>query len=155
QQIDLVRTVEDVVATCRMEFDHADLVVRAPEALVIRADGQQLGRAVANVVRNALAYAPDASSVTIDVDSDDGCARVRVRDRGPGIPAADRHLIFDPFARGRLTDATRGGKGLGLFIAKRIVEAHGGVIGLRSVRPGMEFCIELPLPAGERLRSAS
>ena len=155
QQIDLVRTVEDVVATCRMEFDHADLVFRAPEALVIRADGQQLGQAVANVVRNALAYAPDDSSVTIDVDSDDGCARVRVRDRGPGIHAADRHLIFDPFARGRLTDATRGGKGLGLFIAKRIVEAHGGVIGLRSVRPGMEFCIELPLPAGGRLRSAS
>ncbi len=155
QQFDLVGTVDHVVASCRMEFDHADLVVRAPGTLLIRADAQQLGRAIANVIRNALAYAPNDSSVTIDVESDQESALVRVRDRGPGVPASERHLIFDPFARGTLTDGIRGGKGLGLFIAKRIVEAHGGSIGLRSVRPGTEFCIELPLPAVRRLPSAS
>ena len=155
RQVDLVGTVEHVVASCRMEFEDADLVVRAPDSIVVLADEQQLDRAIANVVRNALTYTPGGSSVTIDVDADGERARVRVRDRGPGIPAAERHLIFDPFARGRLTDATRGGKGLGLFIARRVVEAHGGSIGLRSARPGTEFCIELPLPAGGRLRSAS
>ncbi len=138
-----------------MEFPDADLVVRAPDSLPIRADARQLGGAIANVVRNALAYAPSGSSVKIDVDTDGERARIRVRDRGPGIPAAERHLIFDPFARGRLATETRCGKGLGLFIARRIVEAHGGSIGLRSARPGTEFCIELPLPAGGRLRSAS
>ena len=120
-----------------------------------RADARQLGGAIANVVRNALAYAPSGSPVKIDVDTDGERARIRVRDRGPGIPAAERHLIFDPFARGRLAAENRCGKGLGLFIARRIVEAHGGSIGLRSARPGTEFCIELPLPAGGRLRSAS
>jgi signal transduction histidine kinase len=155
RQVDLVHTVGVVVASCRMEFHDADLVVRAPDSLLIRADAPQLGGAIANVVRNALAYAPNGSSVKIEVDTDDGNARVRVRDRGPGIPAAERHLIFDPFARGRLTGETRSGKGLGLFIARRIVEAHGGCIGLRSVRPGTEFRIELPLPTGGRLRSAS
>ena len=116
---------------------------------------QQLGRAIANVVRNALAYAPNGSSVTIDVDADDERARVRVRDRGPGVPAAERHLIFDPFARGRLTDETRGGKGLGLFIAKRIVEAHGGV-DRSSIRPtGDGVLHRAAAPGGGRLRSAS
>jgi signal transduction histidine kinase len=155
RQVDLVHTVGMVVASCRMEFRDADLVVRAPDSLLIRADARQLGGAIANVVRNALAYAPKGSSVKIEVDTDGEIARVRVRDRGPGIPATERHLIFDPFARGRLTSETRCGKGLGLFIARRIVEAHGGCIGLRSVRPGTEFRIELPLPAGGRLRSAS
>ena len=155
RQVDLVHAVGEVVASCRMEFPDADLVVRAPDSLPIRADARQLGGAIANVVRNALAYAPSGSSVKIDVDTDGERARIRVRDRGPGIPAAERHLIFDPFARGRLAAETRCGKGLGLFIARRIVEAHGGSIGLRSARPGTEFCIELPLPAGGRLRSAS
>jgi len=155
RQVDLVQVVGEVVMSCRNEFDHADLVVRAPDTLLIRADARQLLGAIGNVVRNALTYAPQGSSVAIDVEADGESARVRVRDRGPGVPAAERHLIFDPFARGRLTSETRGGKGLGLFIARRIVEAHGGSIGLRSVRPGTEFCIELPLPAGGRLRSAS
>lgn len=155
RQVDLVQVVGQVVASCRIEFDHADVVVRAPDTLPIRADARQLRGAIGNVVRNALAHAPHASTVQIDVEADGASARVRVRDRGPGVPAAERRLIFDPFARGRLAGETRGGTGLGLFIARRIVEAHRGSIGLRSVRPGTEFCIELPLPAERRLRSAS
>ncbi len=155
RQIDLVQAVDEAVASCRMEFPDADLVVRAPDSLPVRADALQLGGAIANVVRNALSFAPNGTSVTIDVDTDGVSARVRVRDRGPGVPSAERHLIFDPFARGRLGNRARCGKGLGLFIARRIVEAHGGCIGLRPARPGTEFCIELPLPAGGRLRSAS
>jgi two-component system OmpR family sensor kinase len=155
RQIDLVHAVDEAVASCRMEFPDGDLVVRAPGSLPVRADALQLGGAIANVVRNALAFAPHGTSVTIDVDTDGECARIRVRDRGPGVPAAEGHLIFDPFARGRLANKARSGKGLGLFIARRIVEAHGGSIGLRSARPGTEFCIELPLTTGGRLRSAS
>lgn len=155
RQVDLVQVVSEVVASCRMEFDHAELVVRAPDTMSIRADAGQLRGAIGNVVRNALAYAPSGSSVNIEVSTDGESARIRVRDRGPGVPAAKRHLIFDPFARACLEGETRCGKGLGLFIARRIVEAHGGAIGLRSVRPGTEFCIELPLAVGGRLRSAS
>ncbi len=155
RQVDLVQVVGEVVMSCRLEFEHADLVVRAPQTLPIRADARQLRGAIGNVVRNALSYAPPATAVRIDVETDGENARVRVRDRGPGVPAAERHLIFDPFARGHLASETRCGKGLGLFIARRIVEAHGGSIGLRSARPGTEFRIELPLAAGGRLLSAS
>ncbi len=155
RQADLVRVVDDAIASCRMEFDHADLVIQVPDALPIRADATQLRGAIGNVIRNALCYAPPGTSVAVDVSADSESARVRVRDRGPGIPVSERHLIFDPFARGALADETRCGKGLGLFIARRILEAHGGSISVRSARPGTEFCIELPLPTNGRLRSAS
>ena len=70
------------------------------------------------------------------------------------MPASERGLIFDPFARGVSANGRRG-KGLGLFIARRIVEAHGGAIGLRRVRPGAEFWIELPAIQDGRSASAS
>jgi signal transduction histidine kinase len=120
----------------------------------VDADEQQLGRAIANVVRNAVAYAPEATPVRVFVEEAEDSARVRVRDRGPGVPASERHLIFDPFARGMVANGRRG-KGLGLFIARRIVEAHGGAIGLRTVEPGAEFWIELPASKGRRSASAS
>ena len=155
QQVDLVGTVDHVVASCRMEFDHADLVVRAPDTLVIRADAQQLRRAIANVVRNALAYAPDDSSVTIDVDADGESARVRVRDRGPGVPAAERHLIFDPFARGRLTDDDPRRQGVGAV--HRETDRRGARRFHRSsIRPtGDGVLHRAAAPGGGRLRSAS
>ncbi len=155
RQTDLVRVVEEAVRSCCREFALAKVAVDGPEAILIMADASQLRGAIGNIVRNALIYAPDTAPVKVIVEADDVCARVRVRDRGPGVSAAERHLIFDPFARGSLASESRCGKGLGLFIAQRIVEAHGGSIGLRTARPGTEFCIELPLADGRRLRSAS
>ena len=137
-----------------MESDERVVILDAPEHVWVLADRQQLGRAIANVVRNALAYAPGTTPVRVSVEVVEDSARVRVRDRGPGVPASERGLIFDPFARGMLADGRRG-KGLGLFIARRIVEAHGGAIGLRSVRPGAEFWIELPSIQERRTASAS
>jgi two-component system OmpR family sensor kinase len=154
RQVDLVRIVRDAVASCLLESDEAQVVVDAPRRLEVRADASQLRGAIGNVVRNALAYSP-ATPVTVVVEEGDGVARILVRDRGPGVPIAERHLIFDPFARGGTGNSTRSGRGLGLFIARRIVEAHGGCIGVRPVRTGAEFCIELPLSSARRTASAS
>jgi two-component system OmpR family sensor kinase len=107
------------------------------------------------VIRNALAYSPSDAPVTVTVASSLEGATVTVRDRGPGIPAAERSRIFDPFARGGAGIQTRGGRGLGLFIARRIVEAHGGSIVVRPVRVGAAFSIELPGVQEGRSRSAS
>jgi signal transduction histidine kinase len=153
-RIDLVGIVRDVVSSCRLESDEPAVLLEAPRHVWVRADAQQLGRAVANVVRNAIAYSPPASAVQVMVEVTEESARVRVRDRGPGVPASERGLIFDPFARGVSANGRRG-KGLGLFIARRIVEAHGGAIGLRRVRPGAEFWIELPAIQDGRSASAS
>jgi signal transduction histidine kinase len=154
RRCDLVRIVRDAVTSCRLEAEEPAVAMEAPEHVWVRADARQLGRAIANVVRNAVSYAPRATTVRVMVEETDDGARVRVRDRGPGVPAADRRLIFDPFARGMLVNG-RGGSGLGLFIARRIMEAHQGSIGLRSARPGTEFCIELPLAEERRSTSAS
>ena len=129
--------------------------LEAPDRLPVRADAQQLRGAIANLVRNALAYSPTDTPVRVVVDERNGSARVRVKDRGPGIPANERRLIFDPFARGHVGQTVRGGKGLGLFIAQRIVEAHEGAIHLRSGRSGATFCVEIPLVEERRSASAS
>ncbi len=150
-----MRIVREAVESCSLEFPDRSVIVEGPDGVPVRADAQELRGAVANVVRNALGYSPPTTPVIVCVETDGDVARVLVRDRGPGIPAAERHLIFDPFARGGAADGGRGGKGLGLFIARRVVEAHGGVIGLRPVRPGAEFCIELPLADGRSTLSAS
>jgi signal transduction histidine kinase len=151
---DLVRIVGDTISSCSTESDDRVVILDAPQQVWVDADEQQLGRAIANVVRNAVAYAPEATPVRVFVEEAEDSARVRVRDRGPGVPASERHLIFDPFARGMVANGRRG-KGLGLFIARRIVEAHGGAIGLRTVEPGAEFWIELPASKGRRSASAS
>jgi signal transduction histidine kinase len=121
---------------------------------MIQADAPQLRGAIANVVRNALAYSPPPEPVTVTVEGNEDIVRVRVRDRGRGVPDGERDLIFEPFARSRTVGA-RDGKGLGLFIARRIIQAHGGCIGLRPARPGSEFYIELPLSGEGRTLSAS
>jgi signal transduction histidine kinase len=152
---DLGRIIRQAVASSCFEFADRTVTVDVPDGLTVRADGRELRGAVANVVRNAFAYSPPTSPVTVRVETRDDVVQVRVRDRGPGVPADQRHLIFDPFARGRAVGGTRGGRGLGLFIARRVVQAHGGTIGLRPVRPGAEFLIELPLVAQEGSPSAS
>jgi signal transduction histidine kinase len=72
--------------------------------------------------------------------------RVDVRDRGPGIAKEDQKLIFEKFGRVSGPDASRPGTGLGLFIARSIAEAHGGVLEVHSTPDhGATFSLELPL----------
>jgi signal transduction histidine kinase len=117
------------------------------DATVVLGVADELGRAIANVVDNAARHARYA--VRISVGRDDSRAIVRVADDGPGIPLADRDRIFERFTR---LDAARGaatgGAGLGLAIAKDIVERHGGTISVddqSSTVPGTTFVIELPV----------
>ncbi|MGZ8579476.1 MAG: sensor histidine kinase [Actinomycetota bacterium] len=155
RQVDLVLLVREAVTSCLLEPEGVEVGIEAPDRLMVQADGPQLRGAIGNVVRNALAYSPSSAPVTVIVEDRDAVARVRVRDRGRGVPEEERHLIFDPFARGRAGNGVRDGRGLGLFIARRIIEAHGGCIGLRPARPGAEFFIELPSSGGGRRSSAS
>jgi signal transduction histidine kinase len=153
--VNLFDVVDGCVTSCRREFPEGDVVLVGSVGIPVSADASQLRVAVSNLIRNALAYSPSGSTVTVTVGAVDGFGRVRIRDRGPGVPPAERRLIFDPFARGRVGDQGRSGSGLGLFIARRIVEAHGGAIGLRAARPGTEFHADLPLADHGRIRSAS
>jgi signal transduction histidine kinase len=112
----------------------------------IHADPDRLDRILVNLVGNALKYSP--GRVRIRAERIDGEVRVGVQDGGPGIAAADLPRLFERYYRGQRHEGE--GLGLGLFIVRKLVEAHGGRIGVES-RPGAgsTFTFALPIaPAG-------
>ncbi|MPQ57426.1 sensor histidine kinase [Duganella sp. FT27W] len=104
-----------------------------------------LGRAIENVVRNAIKHSPEGGEVQLQVQTLPGAQRlsIRVLDRGPGVAPADLDTIFQPFFRS--SNASTEGHGLGLAIAQHVIEAHGGVI-RASNREGGGLCVEIILP---------
>jgi signal transduction histidine kinase len=132
----------------RIAIEHPALSIEGSiEPVRVSGDHDQLHRAVRNLVDNAVRHA--RRTVTISVVAADGQGHLVVGNDGPPIAADDRAKIFDRFVR--LDDSRSrqgGGAGLGLPIARDIVQAHGGTI---SVEEGATFRIRLPVPAaGER-----
>ena len=105
-----------------------------------RADREQLRRAVLNLVRNAVEAAPAASEVVVVASADEGEARIEVRDRGPGLTPGARESLFRPF----FTTKEKG-TGLGLALAKKVIDAHGGALDL-SDREGGGTVARLTVP---------
>ena len=126
------------------------LVVLAPDDLpAIDVDIVRVGQVLENLVGNALKYAADGGPVVLDAGVDDGWLAVSVEDEGIGIPDSDRALVMEPFHRAwNVRESRIPGTGLGLYICRRLVEAHGGelTIGDRTDgRPGTRVRITLPL----------
>ncbi|MGH2585574.1 MAG: sensor histidine kinase, partial [Dehalococcoidia bacterium] len=108
---------------------HSVMIDLPPNLPPVRADGDRLEDVLANLVSNARKFSPPEASVTITVGVADGDVRIAVTDRGPGIPSAEQHRIFDRFYQvERGTDRQAGGAGLGLYIARGYVIAMGGRI---------------------------
>jgi K+-sensing histidine kinase KdpD len=111
---------------------------------LVRVDGPQVHRVLVNLIENALKFSSPSDPIDVTVEGGSGRVRVRVRDRGPGIPESDRERIFDPFERG----STAGpGSGLGLAIARGFAEANGGRVWVEpEAEPtgGSTFVLELP-----------
>jgi two-component system sensor histidine kinase KdpD len=99
-----------------------------------------------NLLENAARYSPDETCITVVVEPIAGALRVIVQDRGPGIPPADLPFIFDKFYRAPSGRDQEGGIGLGLTIARGIVEAHGGYINVvNRAQGGAAFHFTLPM----------
>ena len=115
----------------------------------IRADPRRLKQALVVVLENAARYADPETDIEVEVRAaEGGRAAIRVRDRGPGIPQEDIPHVFDRFYRGANAFERYGGSGLGLSIARWIVERHDGKIDLSStVGHGTEVRLSLPLAA--------
>ncbi|HEY6828743.1 MAG TPA: ATP-binding protein, partial [Gemmatimonadaceae bacterium] len=107
---------------------------------IVWADGPLLGAALLNVILNAGDASPHGGTVRVDVAPNGPSARMAVHDSGPGIPAENRNRVFEPFYTTK-----EGGTGLGLALAQRTVEEHGGAIYIEDREPGTVFVIELPL----------
>src|SRR5262245_13821872 len=119
--------------------DRVDLAVDAAPASW-RLDAARVQQALVNVLRNALEASPDGARVSAAAERDGSALVFRIRDRGPGLPAGDPERLFEPFHTTRVQ-----GTGLGLAVARRIVELHGGAVTART-HPGggAEFCIVIP-----------
>ena len=114
------------------------------EVGLVRVDGPQVHRVLVNLIENALKFSSPSDPIDITVEDGGGRVRVRVRDRGPGIPESDRERIFGPFERGSTSGP---GSGLGLAITRGFAEANGGRVWVEPEAEssgGSTFVLELP-----------
>jgi signal transduction histidine kinase len=139
QQLVEDSTIEAAAHGCELKYEP-----RQPA--VVEGDPELLRRAVENVIRNAIRYAPPETAVDVRLGRNNGKVVLDVRDRGPGVPEEALPRLFDAFYRVE-TDRSRssGGIGLGLSIARRAIELHRGAIRARNAQPGLEVEMELPV----------
>jgi signal transduction histidine kinase len=111
-------------------------------------DATRLTQVFVNLLANANKYAPAGSTIRVGGSVGDGRAVVWVEDAGPGLPADAAHNLFERFVRGRSAggeEPEAGGMGLGLWIARSIVERHGGTLQPQGEGPGTRMCVVLPI----------
>jgi two-component system sensor histidine kinase KdpD len=131
------------------------VTVHVPEDLpLVHVDGVLIGQVLANLLDNAAKYAPAGTQISISADADADQVRVSVADEGPGLPPGEEKRIFEKFHRAA-PEGAQSGVGLGLSIAKAILQAHGGAIEAENLPAGgAVFRFSLPLPAHRPARAA-
>ena len=142
--VDLGELLRDVIAAAEFAQDEVELTAEVGALPPVRGDRERLRQVIQNLVDNAVKYSSAGGRVHVSATADDGHVLIDVADQGPGIPPEDRELIFEKFGRSS-SGTAKPGSGLGLFIARSIAEAHGGTLGVDSVRArGSVFRLELP-----------
>jgi histidine kinase len=143
---DVTHLVGNVADRLRPQFESADvMLVVTGERAIARVDPARLGQVLTNIIGNALGHTPAGGTVTVETTASRTGVVVKVSDDGEGIPEEDLPHVFDRFYRGTTTD--RAGSGIGLAIARSIIDAHGGVISARSAGPGTGATLTVELPA--------
>ena len=146
EEVDFAAIVRQVAASYEAEaaYTGAELRLHLPDRLTGRWDGLAVEQIVGNLVSNAIKYGADAP-VDVTLAHDGGYARLTVRDRGPGIPAEDQDRIFGRFEQ-VVGSHMRAGFGVGLWLVRSLLEAHGGGITVESTPgKGAVFTARLPL----------
>jgi signal transduction histidine kinase len=146
EPIDVRSCVSDAIETMQEASPERAIAFTKPtEPVLVRADALRIGQVLGNLLENAVKSSAPDSAIDVDVTTDGKMATVSVRDRGAGIDPDEREHIFEKFTRGRV--GVGRGTGLGLYIARHIVEAHGGMIDAESVpgEPGARLRFTLPL----------
>jgi signal transduction histidine kinase len=143
--VDLGGLINETVTKAEIGRDQPRIAARVPADFPsVRGDSARLRQVLTNLIENAIKYSPEGSPVEVRASTIDGHATVEVVDRGGGIALEDQGLIFERFGRVPGT-SSRPGTGLGLYIARAIVEAHEGTLEVRS-RPGEGATFTLTLP---------
>ena len=125
--------------TIRIAFE------RPAAAVIVHGDPKRIAEILDNLLDNAIKYSPTTAPIGVSLTVHDAEAHVRVEDRGVGVPAAERSMLFTPFYR-TTTTAEVAGTGLGLHISQQLAKRHGGRLWLETSSPaGSVFALALPL----------
>ena len=150
RRLSVAELARDVVAVVEPLLRQHSQWVRVTErhgSAVVLGDGRRIGQVIINLLANASKHGRPGTRIDVQISQRGESVRVRVADRGPGLPSADPDSLFAAFARG--AEAARGGVdgvGLGLAIVRSIVELHGGAVGCGQRRGGgAVFWFEIPL----------
>ncbi|HEY1231808.1 MAG TPA: PAS domain S-box protein [Candidatus Binatia bacterium] len=149
EAIDIATAVNAAIETSRPVINEAghNLTINLPaQPLMVEADPMRLAQVFSNLLNNAAKFTEAGGDIRVDVARQDGQVVVRIKDSGIGMSPELLNKVFDMFVQGETT-AARSGLGLGLTLARDIVEFHGGTIEGRSDGPGRgsEFAVTLPL----------
>jgi two-component system OmpR family sensor kinase len=149
EEFDLTELLDSVIDDARFEASAKNVTVNYFESHEIRinADAELIHRALENILRNAVKHTPPGLSIQVEMDSsvDSRQVSLRISDQGPGVADEQLTSVFEPFFRG--SSNSQIGFGLGLAIARRAVEVHGGSIAARN-KPEGGLQIEMVLPIG-------
>ncbi len=148
EEIRLDIILNEVVEDCRVEAAARGCHIHwnGNQNLKMLGNSELLRRAFENIVRNAIRYTPEGSSVDVDLKAGQRNASIIVRDYGPGVPEELLSKIFQPFFRvDDSRDSSTGGLGLGLAIARRAIDIHHGRLTAMKANPGLRVQIDLSL----------
>ncbi len=150
QTLDVIDLLNDIVADAAFEAQARGIRILhdGAQTFVASVNGELVYRALENVIRNALKFTPDNSTVDVRSEVNGDTLRIVVTDQGPGVPASELERIFQPFSRGEGA-VDLGGHGLGLAIAKQAVERHGGRV-LASIAQGAGLAVTLEIARSVR-----
>jgi two-component system sensor histidine kinase KdpD len=150
EPLDLAGVVRSVLDHCELQADGRKLNLEAGEGLPpVWADRDLIFLALRQLIDNGLKYSPPGSPLDVTVGTEKDRVVVRVADHGQGIPERERERIFDKFYRRQASKKFIPGTGLGLYIAREIIRAHGGDVWVEGEPgSGAEFCVALPVREG-------
>jgi len=141
--------LEDVVDLYGPLAEDAGLAIHvaSPPDLMVTADRQLLGQALANLIDNAMKYAPQGRSIEVSACREEGGVAISISDHGPGIPESDRARVLDRLFRLEPSRAIPG-TGLGLSLVAAVARLHRGAIELEDNGPGLRCVLHLPETPG-------
>jgi PAS domain S-box-containing protein len=160
EKVELGELLERVTEDYSPEFARAGVSLElrgSRDAVWVDGDRTRLAQALGNLLENAAKFTPRGGQTTVSLAVAGGRARIRVQDTGRGIAPELIDHVFEPFAQGDTTlDRRMGGLGLGLAVARGLIELHGGTIVVESTNPGKGTTFEIALPVvAEEARLAS